>query len=345
MAERDRFDEKFKEMAEDNSAAPIRWDRVAAATRRRAIGTLLGLVLLGVLLTAILATVILAGKTALDPSFSPPILSNTSASLDVKDPRLGRELVLSDGTRARGYVIEASLEMEGLRGDVLFPRWQFRKVGEVRDEVLRSSTSREGLDRIVPRSNDEVLRLRQWLQMPPDNGEYVVEVDLKPIGREVVASAKSAPFLAIGRDCCRKYETPSYKSVLPSGWSLEEDFEPQPEERFVTLAMGPYENSVLIDTSEVDEYKHRDALDNAHELEDLLSSNGADYRRMAWRVRHREGGPIVEWSYEIEGDVFTNILFYRDGWGFAVRGRGGQKYFRETRDLTRMVARSVDPHG
>lgn len=339
MSEFDRFDEKFKQAAESSPAAPIRWDRVASKARRRGVLTLLGLLLFGLALTVVLAIGLIAGKTALDPSFSPPIISDASASLEARHPTLGRGLVPRGEDQARGYVVQANLEVDESKGSVLFIEWKLREVDGSKDRV----SSSVHLERYVPHSDNETRMIRDWLPMPRRSGEYVVEINLESFGGGTLASSRSAPFFVVGSDCCRAYRTPSYVASLPSGWQLEEDYEPNPEERFVTLARGPRDSALVIDTSAVDEYKHRNALDNANELEDLLSRNAPGYRRIGWRVSDGDGGPIVEWSYEVEGAVSTDILFYRGDWGFAVLGRSEQPHFRETRDLARAVVRSIIP--
>jgi hypothetical protein len=121
---------------------------------------------------------------------------------------------------------------------------------------------------------------------------------------------------------------------------LEENYEPNPGSRYVTLAKGPYENDLVIDTSP---HQRGSALDKANELEGLLANSDEGYKRLDRNLHHFDHRLVVEWSYEVEGDAFTDIIFYRGPNGYAVLGRSDRAHFRETRDLTRAVARSVRP--
>jgi hypothetical protein len=330
-------DERFKEIAIESPPAPIRWDRVASRARRRRRRAVVALVLLGLALTVVIAVGALAGKVALDPSFSPPILGSGSAPLEVSGPRLGQALVTSHG--APGYVVRASLEAEDLQGKTVFERWQLRPVGGS-GRALNDADG-GGSGRIIRISNQaEVVPLRDWLPRPRHTGGYVAEVHLESLGGEELERSHGPPLFVIGGDCCRRYVTPTYRAVLPKGWSLEEDFTPNPGDRFVTLARGPYDNSVDIDSSTID---GETVLEHVRILEGQLSNSDEGYRRLDWQVRHSDGQVLVEWSYELEGDAFANIQFHRGSSTFAVLGRSNQNHFRETRDLTRLIARSVDP--
>lgn len=336
MSEPDGVDERVREMAIENPPAPIRWDRVASKARRRRRRAVVVLVLLGLALTVVVAVGALAGKVALDPSFSPPILGSGSAPLEVSSPRLGEALVTSHG--APGYVVRASLEAEDLQGKTVFERWQLRPVGRS-GRALNDAGG--GSARIVHISKHaEVVPLRDWLPRPRHTGGYVAEVHLESLGGEALERGHGAPLFVVGGDCCRHYVTPTYAALLPKGWSLEEDFTPNPGGRYVTLARGPYDNAVDIDTSTVD---GETALEHVRNLEDQLSNTDEGYRRLDLQVRHPAGQVLVEWSYELEGDAFMNIQFHRGGSTFAVLGRSNQNHFRETSDLTRLIAGSVEP--
>ncbi|HSS32572.1 MAG TPA: hypothetical protein VLL27_04760 [Solirubrobacterales bacterium] len=282
-----------------------------------------------------------AGKAAIDPSFSPPILANTSAAVEVETPGMGWALVPDNRSGARGYLERASVQLEGLKGDQLVPRWSIRAAG-------RASRAGEPVPEIAsepvtPDSNADHLTLRQWVPSPVHVGRYVSRLRLTTLDGRTVAADIGSPFFVLGRDCCRRYETPTFISRLPRGWHLREDFTPNDDDRHVTLAIGPFNNSIDIDTSVIDaENLNKSGLFFQHVQERGLAEGYADYSRIDKRVwQGPDGEPIVEWSYRVEGDAFTNILFYRGPSGFAVLGRSGPSHFRETRDLTRLIARSL----
>jgi hypothetical protein len=295
-----------------------------------------------VALTVVAVLIAFAGKSAIDPSFTPPILSNTSASLDIQEPKMGWELVGGPGD-GRGYLTEAVLDVEGLKDDVLVPHWSIRAVGA---SVVDSPGTMSAVDSapITPSSNSDHLALRQWVPSPTRVGRYVSELRLTTLDGRVLATGKSEPFFVIGTNCCRRYETSAYAAPLPNGWNLAEDFEPNPGDRHVTLALGPYDNSLVIDTSVTDpENVGKTALPFQEELEQGLEESEKGYDRISKRLsRAPDGELVVEWSYRLEGDVFTDILFFRGPSGFAILGRSGAPHFHETRDLTRYVARALE---
>lgn len=350
MSGHDRTEKKLRELLKGVATSPVRWDRVDLLARKRALRASISLVAIAIALIAILSIGAIAGKTALDPSFSPPILSRASASIEINRPRLGWGLVPprpihggaqssnAQGTMSAGYLVHASLDFEGVGEEALFASWQLRRVNASASAV---SVDGSRTERVTPVSGNGIKRLRQWLPMPRNTGRYVVEVDLRSPGGSTIASARSVSFYVLGRGCCMAYETPTYTARLPKRWFLQEDYASQPGSRYVTLARGPYDNSLVIDTTP---HESGDALDSANELERLLTTNGIGYRRLSRRLYHLDKRLVVEWSYELEGDAFTDILFYRGSDGFAVLGRSNQDHFRETRDLTRLVARSVHPN-
>lgn len=348
MSGRER-DEEFRDLLHGSATTPIRWDRVNAIARRRSILALCGLVALALLLTVVLIATTVAGKSALDPSFSPPILSHASVSMVVGQPRFGRGLTRPQnaGTASvssatvpdqLGYRLKASVEVEGLKGERLITSWRFIGAGRGGTTVVDPAQVR----RIIPRSNDEEETLRRWVPQPQHSGSYIAAVNLRARNGEEVASARSAPFYVVGDDCCAAYRTKTYEAILPKGWRLEENYAPNPGSRFVTLARGPYDNSVVIDTSP---HQSGGTLDKTNGLEGLLANSGEGYRRLDRNLHRVDRHLVVEWSYEVEGDAFTDILFSRGPNGYAVLGRSDQAHFRETRDLTRAIARSVKPLG
>lgn len=338
----ERRDSRGRQVAGEITTSPIRWDRVDSMARRKRVLIVLALALASVGLTVVVVVVAFAGKTAIDPSFSSPILSGTSASLDIEEPARGRALVEGGGDAgARGYLIKAELEVAGLRGDALIPIWSIRALGDTARAAAGGSVSTG--EPVIPDSNADDLALRQWVPMPASMGRYVAEVRLTTVDGRTVAEDRSAPFFVIGRDCCRRYETDLYIAPLPTGWPLGEDFEPQAEERYVTLAVGPFDNSLAIDTSVIDpENIGKSALPFQEEQEQGFVESGQGYSRIGKRTfRAADGEWVVEWSYELGGGVLTNIIFFRGPSAFAVLGRSGNRHFRETRDLTRLVARSL----
>lgn len=338
----ERRDSKGRRVADEISTSPIRWDRVDSMARRKRLLIVAALALASVGLTVAVVVVAFAGKTAIDPSFSPPILSGTSASIDVEEPRMGWALVARGENWARGYVVKAGLDVEGLRGDVLVPHWSIRAIDAPR-LAARGGDALVTADPITPDSDDDQFALRRWVLMPEQMGRYVSEVWLTTLDGRTVAEDRSAPFFVIGKDCCRRYETDLYVAPLPRRWSLREDFEPYPDDRHVTLAIGPFDNSLVIDTSVIDpENIGKTALPFQEKEERRLAKSELGYSPIGKRVfRAPDGEPVVEWSYRLEGNVLTDILFFRGPSGFAVLGRSGNSHFRETRDLTRLVARSL----
>jgi hypothetical protein len=185
--------------------------------------------------------------------------------------------------------------------------------------------------------------LEEWISAPKHSGRYVFRLKLTTPDGRVIAEDSSCPFFALGEDCCGRYETPTYVAQLPRGWHLRENYKRNPGDRHVTLGIGPYSNSIDIDTSVIDpENIGKSALPFQTKLEQLLATNGTGYHRIRRHIfRAADGELVVEWSYKLEGDVLTDTLFFRGPSGFAVLGCSDETHFRETRDLTRLIARSV----
>jgi len=326
----------------DISTAPIRWERVGLIARRKRLLVMVAIGLAGIALTVFTIAVAFVSKSAIDPSFSPPILSRTSASIQVKDPRMGRAMVGGPGT-SHGYRVGASVDLDGLKNDALLPHWSLKAADAPALDVGKKTVVIDGAE-VSPDHESEHTALRQWIPVPVQSGRYLLHLKLTTVDGRVVAEDTGTPFFVLGQNCCKRYETPTYVARLPRGWHLRENYDLNRGDRHVTLAIGPYNNSIDIDTSVIDpENVGKTALPFQAKLEKSLVENGVGYRRISKHVFHAsDGEPIVEWSYRLEGDVFTDILFFRGPSGFAVLGRSGESHFRETRDLARLIARSVE---
>lgn len=346
MPDRREFDEQFRRVMQEAPTSPVRWERVASRMRRRDIAAAIGLALVGLMLTLVLSLGVLAGKSAIDPTFRPPLLSNASGKVEFANPRLGWGLFDNDLSGASGYLMRANLELNGMKGRHLVTAWRIKEVDEAGSPEASRSPVLSRIRKVTPSSNAERLAVEQLIPRPLHTGLYRIQVALKSPDGKVLDEDRSNPVYVVGKDCCERYKTPMYASLLPRGWHLDEDFAPNPGERFVTLARGPAENSLDIDTSLIDpKNKGGNPLEKARELRELLAQNGTGYRLLSWRRDQVRGSLTVEWSYRLEGDAFTDIFFYRGPSGFAVLGRSAPPHFRETRDLTRVIARSVDPRS
>jgi hypothetical protein len=314
---------------------------VADLRRRRAWIGFASLILVGIGMTLVTSFGAFAGKKAIDPSYRAPLLSDASVTTHLHEPKLGWALFEGSSAGSSGYLIRADLTLQGLKGTNLVVDWDLQRVGR---SGPRGQLIVRGRTRLAaPRSDDESRELQQWIPRPRHTGLYQVRLAVKSMNGEVGDGDRVGPIYVIGEDCCNHYRTPMYTSLLPRGWHLDENFAPNAEERFVTLAIGPAENSVDIDTSTIDpENIGGNPLEKARELEHIVAQNGIGYRRLAWRRYQQQGSLTIEWSYRLEGDAFTDIFFYRGPNGFAVLGRSSPRHFRETRDLTQMVAKSVD---
>jgi hypothetical protein len=344
----DRVDEQVRLAVEALPHAPVRWDRVTRRARRRRRVALIVLVLAGLLLTVVVATSLLAGKTAIDPSYSPPLLSRGDSSVDFDEPAFGHGLTpLSKfqpgsrlfersgdraGSGALGYVFKVSLSGDVDEGDVLSTRWRIRH----RDDpealplamVPRTEPLTEG------EGGDEVFKV--WIEEPPRSGQFVVDFSLmSPDG--VVASDTSSPLHVVTRGLLHRYTTPTYAAGVPRGWHVDSDYDPEPGHRFVTRLEGPHGMSVLVDTTpEV----NGDPADSAANLEALLEDGEEPYRRLSF-ARRDFGGPAFEWSFELGDHLSTDIFFYRGGDGYAVLAESPESRFREARLVARAVVRSL----
>jgi hypothetical protein len=142
----------------------------------------------------------------------------------------------------------------------------------------------------------------------------------------------------VGRHWGRAYETRSFWARLPRGWELESDYELASPHRYVSRARGPDGASITIDTTLT---QHGDPWTSQRKLEALMRANEPGYRRLRVSARPQRGPEIVEWSYAIGALRYTDELFYRGGSGFGILGVSSRARFRRTRDLCRVVTRSI----
>jgi hypothetical protein len=355
MADRaDRVDHRVRLAVEALPEAPVRWDRVARRTRRRRWFVRAGLVLAGFALAVIVATGFIAGKSALDPSYMPPLVSRSDVSAEFKEPSFGHgltPLAKFDADRASyeaslledkegdldghtlGYVFKVSIDGLGQAGDPLKPRWRIRRRGSA--EALPLSVL-PGLEEIGVLQNGPSVTYTAWVQEPARAGQFVVDFSLhSPDG--VLASDSSSPIHVVTKGLLVPYSAPSYTAGLPRGWHIASDYEHESPHRFVTRMEGPEGMSVLIDTTRG---VSGDPADSARNLEDLLANGREEYRRIDFS-RHVFGGPAFEWSFEVGDHASTDIFFYRGHDGFAVLAESPAERFRESRQIARSVARSL----
>jgi hypothetical protein len=353
-------DKRFR--AEANRLAPIvvSWSEVDAQSRRQRRFHLLSLILATVGLALALTVAFLAVKTLFDPTYEPPLISSASASGRVAQPAMGRGIVsrgeflsrsggtavASSAAEEEGYSLAATVRLNDLQEDTLVAEWRLREVGKsARPGTVAAAIGRAAIEAetigditLIPDSRSETRRLRGWVPAPTHSGLYVAEMVLVAKGHELVGNFKSEPFEVVGRDCCSRYETPSYKAALPRRWRIAADYKPAPGGRFVSEAVGPRGAVLIIDTTP---HASGAAIASERYLEGLFRANTKDYRRIALRRGTDRGREVVEWSYQVEGKADTEELFYRKGGGFAIRGVSQQAHFRETRELCRMIERTL----
>ena len=325
----------------------MRWERIEQRARWRRRLRLILLLALTLVLTTLLAAVLLAGKTAIDPTYSPPLFSRSTVTGGIVSPAQGHELVSSSGHQPKNpavfvklltgreldYPAEANLDVHDLAQQRLLPTWILRRVG--------GHSPHKGLATVatpVPiRSNNESLTLSAVLRDPLASGTYLVELTLTAEG-SVVGRLKSKAFYAIGSSCCRLYATPSYSASLPTGWKLKDDFIKAPGHRHVTELVSTSRMTILIDTTS---HEHGDPRKDQRVLENLLEQGTERYARVALRRFSADNAPVEEWSYWSGHDIYTNELFYRGHNGFAILGRSSLGHFREVRDICRIVMASL----
>jgi hypothetical protein len=346
-----RVDRRFQAEVNRLHPPPVRWKQVERRLRRRRLWTFWSLVLLAIGLTILLAGGLLAGRTALDPTFSPPIFSRPTVSGSLGEPVGGRELVpasrmasLPGAEEAErqgelGYVATAKVRFTDLGETAVLPQWVLRRAGSKGRRPVLSWTLG---DPVVPDANSDVRTLRAWVPLPPRSGRHVMELQLTQGVGETVGRLRSRPFNAVGRVCCRQYETPTYVAAIPLGWDLRSDYILASEDRYVTRLAGPGDMEIAIDTT-LDE--QGDPRDSQRELESILSQGSESYKRHDVRVFEVHGAPLVEWSYRSGQDLYVNDLFYRGENGYAVLGSSSRSHFRELRDISRRIARLLRDRG
>jgi len=351
MPDTDQLDQAFRAATQDVHEAPVRANRVARLVRRRQLLAAVGLVLGAIALTAVIAGGLLAGKSAVDPSFEPPLFSGAASEIDFGEPEVVRghtplaaylkatgqptSALTQKELRAEGLVFKGSLELLGHRGQRLTPEWSVRRVRSRRRVPAPTYTDPPT---VRPRSDHETLMIRAWIGPPSISGRYVVAFALKDERGKVLAQARSKSFPILAKDYFAPYRTPAYRARLPAEWRFESDYE-EVAGRFVSKKLGPAGVSVLIDTTPG---ARGDPADSARNLEkDFRAIPG--YRRLKF-LRARLGpGEVFEWSFELGRQRKTDIFFYRGGDGFAVLAEGPPRRFSLIRGVAREVARSVTP--
>jgi hypothetical protein len=306
--------------------------------------TFWSLVLLAIALTILLAGGLLAGRTAYDPTFSPPIFSRSAVSGDIKEPKMGRELVPAksvpnlpgtDGAEGQelGYITTAKIRFADLEGWPVRATWDLRRLSVKKQ---RSRSSELSTTAVAP-SSSGTQTLRAWIPAPSRSGRYVVELRLSNSG-EALGRFHSEPFSAVGENCCHQYETATYLAAIPTGWKLRSDYVLASPHRYVSRLKGPKGMQVVIDTT----LRERgDPLDDQRVLESLLAQGSERYQRLSVQRLTVRGSRLIEWSYRSGKDLYANELFYRGIDGYAILGSSSPSHFREVRDFVRRMAQSL----
>jgi hypothetical protein len=351
VPEKNKIDERFRAQADRLEPIVVSWNEVGEEARRKRWIQMLGLVAATVLAALLLAGILLAARTALDPTFQPPLFSGASTNTHVREPTLGRGLIseaefLASGggtaTTSRaaaqrlGFPVVAKVKTTDSQGEELLPRWTLRRAGGL--VARRKVTKALGATAIEPTSRSEVRRLRAWVPAPRHSGLYVAELTLLSPGHGVIERSRSKPFEVIADDCCAAYQTPSYRAVLPRGWRLKSDYQAAAGGRFVSEVAGPSGIFMLIDTTP---HSTGDALASQRALERQLAGSRERYRRIGVNQIGDRGGAVIEWTYWVEGETNTDELFYRGGSGFGIRGVSPPSHFRETREFCRKVEEAL----
>lgn len=351
MADSNSVDESLRTAA-DPQMPPIRWERVASRTRRRNLLGLIGLLIITAVFTGLIAAGVMAGRNALDPTFTSPIFPRSTSSAVVDRSMLGRRLVSLESYEGysgvastsrvqpqlthRGYALNADLHVSGLRGDTLVSHWCLRRVGSPKGAISTRTFPRR--ETFVPRSDDETRHVGAWIEAPRHSGLYVTEVELVSLGGERVSHSKSKPFTVVAGDYFAPYKAASYTALLPKDWQLESSYELASRERYVTLALGPGNATVTIDTTL---NSKGDPAEDAKFLEGPYADGAEPYRRLIYRWEELGGRRSFDWSFRLGKTFYTDTFFYLGGNGYAVLGTSPASNFRETHDITRDVARSV----
>lgn len=347
LRNRNKVDRRFQAEVDRLHPAPVRWEQVQRRMRRRRLMTFWSLILLALVLTVLLAGGLLAGRTALDPTFSPPIFSRSAVSGTINEPETGRELVPArsvsglPGAEAAGnkgelgYVATAKVQLTDLEGSRVRARWGLREAGAEAPRSIGDLVLSRGMT--ITTAND-TKTLRAWIPLPRRSGRYVIELRLIAAGGSV-GQLRSQPFNALGRRCCRRYKTPTYVAAIPAGWKLRSHYQLASPKRYVSRLNGPNGMAISIDTTLGEQ---GNALNSQRELESLLSQGSERYRRLSVRQLTAQGAQLVEWSYRSGSKLYANELFYRGNNGYAVLGSSSPEHFREVRDISRRIAHLLE---
>jgi hypothetical protein len=339
------IDRQFRSETQERAAVSVRWEQVVRRRRRQR-----GLALLAVAIMATLALTggLIAGRSALDPTFKPPIISKADVDAGISTPKYGREAVPSNALAAgaansrvgstRGFMIAATVESEGVEGQPLHPQWRLRRMGIDTATAWVPSTDSDVLGL---KSDGETIATRQWLSLPRRSGLYIAELRLLDNNGRMIERTHGEPFDVVAADCCRPYEAESYIAEVPRGWRLRADYQAEEGGRFISEVVGPRGMSVLIDTTP---RSSGNAAASQRSLEMLMRDSGEPYQRISLRRVEADGELQIEWSYRLSDRTYTDVLFYREGDGFGILGESPPSRLRETREYTRAVARSIDPH-
>jgi hypothetical protein len=353
MDGRHHAEEQVRLAVEALPDAPIRWERVARKARRRRWIVLAALVSISASLSLLVATGFIAGKSALDPSYTPPLVSKGHISATFDEPAFGHGLTRLSHYRAAsapgqattqslvrdlGYVFTVSLGGGDLdHGHRLIPRWRIRRRGTSTVLPLAAIPSRAGSHGRGAGDEDSYVA---WIEEPAHAGQFVVDFSLMSQG-EAVVSQTSAPFHVVTRDLLIPYRAPTYKAGVPRGWRSTSDYAHASPHRFVTKLQGPHGMSILIDTT-LDQ--SGDPAESARYMAQRFEDVEEDYKPLSLG-RRSLGGPAFEWSFELGSQVSTDIFFYRGKDGYAVLAEGPATHFREARLVARDIVRSLKDSG
>lgn len=311
------------------------------------------LALIGASLSLLVATGFIAGKSALDPSYTPPLVSKGHISANFDEPafghgltRLSRYRIASAPGQATaqslvrdlGYVFTVSLHGGELgQGSRLIPRWRIRRRGTSTTLPLAVIPSRVGLRGREAGDEDAYVA---WIEEPARAGQFVVDFSLMSQG-EVVVKQTSAPFHVVTHGLLVPYRTPTYATGVPRGWRPTSDYVRASPHRFVTKLQGPHGMSILIDTTL---HETGDPAESARYMAQQFEDVEENYKRLSFG-RRGLGGSAFEWSFELGDHASTDIFFYRGKDGYAVLAESPADHFREARLVARDIVRSLKDSG
>jgi hypothetical protein len=352
MDDGNRVDEQVRLAVEALPHAPVRWDRIARKARRRKLIIVAALVLASVGLSLVVATGFIAGKSALDPSYTPPLVSKSGLSADFDEPAFGHGLTRLSKYRAAfpsvegrareiarnlGYVFAVSLQGNVSEDARLIPRWRIRRRGTPDALPLMTLPSPGGTD---GRGKNAKETYTTWIEEPARSGQFVVDFSLmSPTG--AVVSNTSSPFHVVTKGLLIPYRAPTYSAGVPRGWRPISSYAHESSHRFVTRLEGPNGMSIVIDTT-LGESGGPAA--SARYLDKRFQAVEEGYRRLSF-ARRTLGGPAFEWSFEVPDHVSTDIFFNRGRDGYAVLAESPTDRFREARLVARTIVRSLEDKG